>query len=312
MNFSTMDYFVALAEERSFTRAAERLAVTQQTLSAHIAGVERELGVRLVNRHVPLTLTYAGQVFLGYARRFQAERRVMDQEFADIAGDARGLLAIGTAATRGHTLLPRALEVFRTIKPQVNVMLQEDENRGLLERLREGRVDMVVASVPPGTPGLTVRELYQERIVLIAHDDLLREVFGSDEESARAVAEVERSGSLAPLAQCPFMLLGEGDEPGDLSRALLRRSDVNPWVRVLSTNTETLIDLAARGEGACFTPQVLIPTMLGSDAPEGMRVIDLGPEAYIPIHVAWRAERHVWSVIEAFAGVLEELYGSRA
>ena len=64
MNFSSMEYFIALAEERSFTRAAQRLMVTQQTLSAHIAGIERELGVRLVNRKVPLTLTYAGDGLL--------------------------------------------------------------------------------------------------------------------------------------------------------------------------------------------------------------------------------------------------------
>ena len=61
MNFQTMDYFIALAEERSFTKAAERLNVTQQTLSAHIASVERDLGVRLVVRRVPLELTYAGE-----------------------------------------------------------------------------------------------------------------------------------------------------------------------------------------------------------------------------------------------------------
>ena len=108
MNFSSMEYFIALAEERSFTRAAQRLMVTQQTLSAHIAGIERELGVRLVNRKVPLTLTYAGEVLLSYARRFETDRRAMEQEFADIAGDAQGLLGVGIASTRGRLLMPRA------------------------------------------------------------------------------------------------------------------------------------------------------------------------------------------------------------
>ena len=67
MNLNSMEYFIALVEERSFTRAAERLNITQQTLSAHVAGLERELRVRLVNRKVPLTLTYAGEVLLRYA-----------------------------------------------------------------------------------------------------------------------------------------------------------------------------------------------------------------------------------------------------
>ena len=309
MNFATMDYFVALAEELSFTRAAERLSVTQQTLSAHIANLERELGVPLVYRRVPLRLTGAGEVFLGYARRFQAQQRSMKQEFLDIAGDERGLLAIGTAATRGHTIMPRALELFATAKPRVNIILNEGENTELIELLREGRLDMVVANVPkPASGGLVVQELYQERIVLIVADALLEQLYG---DPAEVVAQVERQGNLSPLASCPFMLLGEGDEPGDLSRALLAQAGIEPWVRVLSTNTETLVDLAVRSEGACFTPADLVPAMLGSEKPEGMRVIDLGPEAFIPIHVAWRAEEHVWSVIETFADCLQELYGEQ-
>ena len=67
MNFSSMDYFITVARERSFSRAAERLHITQQTLSAHIAGLEKELGTKLLVRSIPLELTYAGEVFLGYA-----------------------------------------------------------------------------------------------------------------------------------------------------------------------------------------------------------------------------------------------------
>ena len=67
MNFSSMDYFVMVARERSFSRAAERLHITQQTLSAHIAKLEGELGTKLLVRSVPLELTYAGEVFLEYA-----------------------------------------------------------------------------------------------------------------------------------------------------------------------------------------------------------------------------------------------------
>lgn len=70
MNFSSMEYFAVLAQELSFTRAAERLHFTQQSLSSHIAGMEKELGCQLVVRHVPLELTYAGQTLLRYATDF--------------------------------------------------------------------------------------------------------------------------------------------------------------------------------------------------------------------------------------------------
>lgn len=307
MNLITMDYFVALAEERSFTRAASRLCVTQQTLSAHIAGLERELRVKLVNRTVPLSLTYAGTEFLRYARRFQAERRALEQEFADIAGDVQGLLAVGVASTRGHLLMPRAISEFAKTHPRVAMRLHEAENDELIEVLQEGRVDMVLATVPENAPGLVVRHLRTERIMLLVADELVRELYG--DEADEAIAEAEHTGSLASLSKLPFMLLGEGDEPGDISRDILARSGIRPVARVLSKNSETLVDLAIRGVGACFVPSELVAAIADEESAQGLRSIALGDDVAIPIHVAWRASGHVWSVIEAFADLLETLYG---
>ncbi len=306
MNFSSMQYFIAVAEERSFTRAAQRLMVTQQTLSAHIAGVERELGVRLVNRKVPLTLTYAGEVLLGYARRFETDRRAMEQEFADISGDERGLLAVGIASTRGRLLLPRALSAFHELKPGVRIIVDEEENEELVEALREGRVDMVVATVPKGVPGLEVRLLRTEQIVLVASWQLLRDLYGSN---GQAVAnEVMRTGSLASLEGCPFLLLGRHDEPGDLSRRLIEESGLEIEPAVVSSNSETLMELATRNMGATFVPIDLARAMVGESS-STMCVMNLGPAARIDIHIAWRTSTHVWSVITDFADLLQSQAG---
>lgn len=304
MNFSSMEYFIALAEERSFTRAAQRLMVTQQTLSAHIAGIERELGVRLVNRKVPLTLTYAGEVLLTYARRFETDRRAMEQEFADIAGDAQGLLGVGIASTRGRLLMPRAITAFRERKPGVHVVIDEAENEELVEALREGRVDMAVATVPDNIPGLEVRLLRTEQIVLLASWTLLRTLYG--ERCEAVVSEVSRTGSLAPLKGCPFLLLGRHDEPGDLSRRLLAQASLETEATVLSSNSETLVELAMRHVGATFVPIDLAQAMVGTGETRAMCVMDLGPSARIDIHMAWRSSSHVWSVIEDFADLLAE------
>lgn len=302
MNFASMEYFIAVAEERSFTRAAQRLMVTQQTLSAHIASVERELGVRLVNRTVPLTLTYAGEVFLGYARRFEAQRRSMEQEFADISGNAQGLLAIGIASTRGRLLLPQAIDAFQREKPGVRVLIDEKENSELVEEMREGLVDMAVATFPPNMPGLEIRLLRTEQIVLMVSWKLLRELYG--EEAPRVAEQVEREGSLAPLKGCPFLLLGRHDEPGDLSRWLLQQAGLERDPTVVSSNAETLVELALLDRGAVFVPRDMIEALMDTEGDDDMCIMDLGPEARIDIHVAWRSSEHVWSVIEDFAELL--------
>ena len=101
MNFQSMEYFAAVAKNRSFTRAADALHITQQTLSAHIAGIERELGCPLLIRHIPLELTYAGEVFLRYATEFNTKYDCMLHEFGDILNNQTGKLRIGIAFTRG-------------------------------------------------------------------------------------------------------------------------------------------------------------------------------------------------------------------
>ena len=109
MNFLSMEYFAAVADKRSFTRAADQLHITQQTLSAHIAALERELNCQLLLRRTPLELTYAGEVFLRYALQFQREYQALRHEFCDITGNQKGLLRVGIAYTRGRILMPRII-----------------------------------------------------------------------------------------------------------------------------------------------------------------------------------------------------------
>ena len=118
MNFSSMDYFVMVARERSFSRAAERLHITQQTLSAHIAKLEGELGTKLLVRSIPLELTYAGEVFLEYALDLQRRVSSLEREFQDISENQRGLLRIGITYTRGDIVMPPLLIRFQQPLPQ--------------------------------------------------------------------------------------------------------------------------------------------------------------------------------------------------
>lgn len=303
MNFSSFDYFIAVAEELSFTRAAERLNVTQQTLSAHIAGLERELHVRLVDRHVPLTLTYAGEEFLEYARHFQTKRRVMEQEFRDISGNQRGLLRVGVASTRGHIIMPRTIASFQRRYPQITVSLYESENQDLVQLLREGRVDMVVATIESDAQGLVVKDLYDEAVMLLCRQDLLERYYPGHAEEV--VAEAAKDGGLKALEKLPFLLVGDGDIPGAVPRQAFRREDIHPDVRVISKNAETLVALAYRGVGACFCSSELAHTSFPHSAEAGMRLIDLGEGAKYPICVAWRNSPHTWSIVTAFYDLLQ-------
>ena len=276
MNFQTMDYFVAVAEERSFTRAAERLNVTQQTLSANIAHTEKELGTKLLDRSVPLTLTYAGEEFLKYARRFQATRRAMRQEFRDISGNERGRLRVGVTATRGHIIMPRSIAAFQKQHPLISIELHEGENDQLVEWLSGGQLDLVVATITGPAYDLVVHDLFLEKIVLVVAYDL------------------------------PFLTVGKRDVAGNLARQAFESAGINPHIKVMSRNSETLMALAVRGVGACFLPSELVASTFTKPHDAGLCVIELGKNMTYSVSVAWRKAEHVWSAITSFDEVLKE------
>ena len=100
MNLLPMQYYLEVVKEKSISHAAARLHITQQTLSAHIAALEKELGCTLFRRKPDFALTYAGRVFCEYARRFDSLYRSMRQEFDDISGNEAGELSVGVAPSR--------------------------------------------------------------------------------------------------------------------------------------------------------------------------------------------------------------------
>lgn len=112
VNFNSPEYFIVLAREGSFTRAADALHITQQSLSSHIAGLEKELGCTLLVRRTPLELTYAGRTFLRYAESLRQTQQAMQREFCDIAENQKGELRIGIAYTRGRAIMPHLIPAF--------------------------------------------------------------------------------------------------------------------------------------------------------------------------------------------------------
>ena len=223
MNFSSMDYFITVARERSFSRAAERLHITQQTLSAHIAGLEKELGTKLLVRSIPLELTYAGEVFLEYAVDLQRKLGSMEREFQDLTGNQRGLLRIGVATIRGRIVMPSILTRFRARYPKIAIRLVEDENGKLLEYLENREIDLAVALFPQVVPGVELVDFYQEEVVLLVPQAILDQV--AEEKGPSALERLER-GDLSPLQGAPFLLEAEEDDVGKIGYSFLSQAGI--------------------------------------------------------------------------------------
>ncbi len=304
MNFVSLSYFEMLARERSFTRAAQKLHITQQSLSSNIAKLEQELGCQLIVRHVPLELTYAGEVLLRYAKSFREEYTVMQQEFCDISQNQQGVLRIGITYTRGRTILPDIIVAFQSRFPAIRIELIEDTNDVLRRKLIEGEVDLAIASFPESIPGVELTEFYREEVVMLVSRELFSALYGNEaDERARRFED----GDYEAIADCPLVLNSIDDIGGHIERQLLKRAGIShPRIVATSSNAETLLALCVRGVGACFCPENLAKAALTDEQLASLLPLRLGETAQYPISFGWQQQTYQWSIIDAFMNVARE------
>ena len=307
MNFMTMDYFLAVEKERSFSKAADGLHITQQTLSAHIANLEKELGTLLFIRHVPLELTYAGEVFARYARGFSARYENMLKEFQDISENKKGLLKVGIGYTRGRTIMPMLVENFQKEYPDYTVYLDEGPNEGLVERLLDGQIDLAIGMIGQAIPGIEVEPFYDEEIVLAISEELLKKLFGDEKERiVRRIGE----GEYDLLAKCPFVIGMPDDVSGMIGRLFLDNVHLISNVKAYSDNMETLLDMCVRNIGACFCPKNLLETTLSGSKRKKVRTFLLPENARYEISFGMRTTNYQWSAIHEFVRIARLCYNA--
>ena len=256
MNILPMQYFLKVVNEKSISRAAEQLHITQQALSGHMNALEKELGCTLFLRRPYFQLTYAGQVFYDYAGRFDRLYRSMQTQFHDIAMDDRGELRIGITPMRGRYLLPHLLEEYRALHPNICIRITESTNEDLVNQLLEKRIELFIANIPEEIPLITTMPFLEEEPYLYIPIALL---------SPEKQQQIGR-GDFSPLAACPFLLSESGSKSRILIDSFFEKHNIIPHVALISKSTEILLDLCLTGKGACFcTKQMADKIFAGKD-----------------------------------------------
>jgi DNA-binding transcriptional LysR family regulator len=171
MELRHFEYFVAVAEERSFTRAAARLHVVQSGVSAVIKSLERELGAPLLERTSKrVALTDAGEALLPRARAALDAARAARDAVDEVRGGLRGTLRIGILNSVDQIDVPAVLGAFRRAHPGVVLQLAVSPrgSLGLVDGLVDGSLDLAIASLPGRPPaGIRVRQLLRRRLELV-------------------------------------------------------------------------------------------------------------------------------------------------
>ena len=169
MELRHLRYFVAIAEERSFTRAAERLWIAQPGLSSQIRRLEAELGIRLFERHTRgVDLTDAGELFLERARTTLAAAEAARSTGRDLEAGVIGSLRLGVASGPGWPLTSEFLRRFGRERPGVELSVLQGYSGMLWRDLRDGRLDALLTPTGGANPGMRALDLgAAECVVLI-------------------------------------------------------------------------------------------------------------------------------------------------
>ena len=286
MNLLPMKYFVAVAEHQSISGAAKALFLTQQTLSAHMAGLEKELGCTLFLRRPRFRLTPEGEIFLDYCQIFLALDGAMRQTFGDLTGQSAGPLRVGISQTRSPILMPGIALRCREALPGLTLQLSEATNDRLLSMLERDELDAVIGNLPAASPELERETLYREEMVLA-----IPRCFAFLGDAPDDDALFDRARDL------PFIMNTKRDIAGRYGSQILARHSLVPRTAAVSDSAETCLELCRRGLGLYICPD-LYPRHFHALAAD----LILRPMGVTyPIDLAWRKGLYIPAALRVFA-----------
>lgn len=243
MELRQLEHFIAVAEERHFTRAAELLQISQSGLSASIRALEAELQTPLFVRSTRrVELTEAGRVLLAESHRTLASVAAAQDAVAAVRGLLRGTVTVGGEQCLGVVDLPAQLARFRAAHPGVDVRLRFGGSARLIEHLAAGRLDVaLVAVLGPAPPGVRLVPLASEPLVVLCHP-------------AHALARAG-TADLAALSGLTFV----GFQPDWGARVLADRAfaatGLEHRVELEVNDVHTLLDLVGHNLGVAIVPR---------------------------------------------------------
>jgi DNA-binding transcriptional LysR family regulator len=272
MELRQLEYLVAVADERSFTRAAERLHVAQPGVSAQIRRLERELGHELLDRAGGVRPTAVGAAVLSHARAALAAVTSVRDAVDELTGLVRGHVAMGVVTSYAEPDVPTLLGDFRERHPGVEITLAEANTDALVAGLLDGTLDLALVSLPAApTDGLELR---------VVTEDVLVAAVGHDHELAGRGSIAVRTLRDLPLISLPH---------GTGLRALLDRAcaaaGFAPRIALEAGDPGVLARLAARGLGVAIVPA----SLAASHADELHAIAITKPELRGALALAWRA-----------------------
>lgn len=250
MDMRQLNTLVAIADHKSFSAAAKALHTVQSNVSAHVARLERELGVSLVDRSTG-ELTEAGVSVVTRARRIQQELESVTSDLASLSDRVIGNVRVGIIGTTARWLAPPLLRASREALPEVQIVIVDATTTSLIPALTEGRIDLAVVNLPLHDSRVDVEPLFEEDTVVVVPKG--HALYGKE------------SLTLLDLAEYELLLEPRGTGFRDDLDAAAAAAGVVLKPKAEVDGMRLLASLAFQGFGAAVLPASAAPGWIGGE-----------------------------------------------
>lgn len=245
MNSRQLQYAILLSETLNFSQVADRLGISQPSLSKQILALEAELGIKLFDRnHSPMTVTPAGEFFLQEARELLYKEDQLYKGLDRFKSGENGQLVIGVSPFRSLYLMPAIVRKVKEKFPGIRVVLHEASAAQLRKEAVEGKYDFALLNLPVDESVLDVMPIEPDTLVLAVPESLLHllpDVSGTSVDFSQA-------------KDLPFVVLGQSQELRQLFDKLCAGADFHPHIAAEVVGITTAWAMAHAGVGAALLP----------------------------------------------------------
>lgn len=290
MELNPLRVFLSVANEKSFSRAAEKLLRTQPAISLAIQRLEAELGEKLIDRSAKdLLLTDAGTIVLDFARRFESLEGDLENALAELRDKSAGRLAIGANESSTLYLLDH-IERYRQLFPRIKVQIRRSLSSRIPAELIDGELELGLLTYDPEDERLITKIIYTDHLAFIV----------SPEHRLASRAEI----SIGELGEETFIAHNVVSPYRALVIREFQKHKVPLHMDLEMPTVEAIRKMVQRNEGVAFLPRMVVEEEVRHGILREVRVVEMSMDR--PIRLAYPARRALSHAAQAFLDLVQE------
>ncbi|MED3985761.1 LysR family transcriptional regulator [Peribacillus simplex] len=284
MNFFQLEVFLQVVEHGSFTKAGDRIGLTQSGVSHNITALETELGVTLLKRdRKGITLTTAGEQVIPHMRAIAANLAHIEQKIAAVNGMKVGKITIGSFPSFTARFIPLLFSAFKEKYPNIDLLIHEGGYEEILKWVEEGTVDV----------GFAAKPVKNMEFIHLLTDPLSAVLYEGHPLSGRTVINLE------DFVDEPFIMLRSGCET--LIEDWFLEAKLKPNISYDIKDNQTVLSMVAGKLGITIMPDLALP-----EKPERIKSLPLNPELSREIGLVMKSSKHLSPVAKEFSKVVQD------